>query len=71
MSNFTKTGLYRCGNELSLVIEDVENGGFKARFTGQSFDVECGVGKGLAMAVRSEVPVITKEPFYDINEFTY
>ena len=41
------------GNEVSLVIDGTEDGGFKGRFVvgqgGESFDVECPVGKTFVM----------------------
>lgn len=39
------------------MIEDGENGGYKAMFFGQGCEVECPVAKGLAVAVRGGVRI--------------
>ena len=47
------------GNELMLVI-DADGDSFKAKFVGQGIDVECPVGKGLAVAARGGVGILVK-----------
>ena len=55
------------GSEVSLVIDGTNNGVFKARFAvgqgGESFDVECAIGKGLAVAVKTSVGTLVDEEF--------
>jgi len=52
-------------DEVSLMIDDVGDGGFKARFVvgrgDSSFDVECPVGKGLTMAMKADMGVLVKK----------
>lgn len=51
------------GGKVVLIIENGENGGYEAGFFGQGREVECGVGKGLAIAVRAEVGIVVEEGF--------
>ena len=44
------------------------NSGFKARFVGQGDDVECPVGKGLAVAARGGVRILAKASFTETTE---
>ena len=53
------------GSEVVLVIDDAGDGIYKAKFIGQSCEIECGVGKGLAMAMRSGVGMFAEEEMVD------
>ena len=46
------------GDDVRLLIDDAGNSTFKARFAGQAYDVECGVGMGLAVAARGGVGIV-------------
>jgi len=54
----------------SLVIDDMGDGGFKARFVvgqGESSDVECQVGKALALAVRTGTDILIEERIIEVK----
>jgi len=56
-------GALAMGNEVRLLIDDTGDGRFKARFVGRgdgSFDIECPVGDGLAMAMKAGVDIIVE-----------
>ena len=54
------------GSEVMLVIDDAGDGRFKARFIGQGCEVECDVGKGLVMGVRSGMKILVNQDFSNI-----
>ena len=52
------------GSEVVLMIDDAGDGVYKARFVRQGCEIECGVGKGLVMAVRDGVPIVVENDLY-------
>ena len=56
-------GIQDSGGKVALLIEE-DNGNYRAMFIGQGCEVECGVGKGLAVAARGGVGILPNNHSY-------